>query len=181
MADFESRPSGLSLGAALASMPLEVPDTSAWPALARRITPEKHRPRWPLALAASLLALLLLPRDWPTPANEPTATATATGAAADQRVELAGLMSESSRLERLIAIAGDDGASSATAAAFSLELGDRLHALDSELEANRDPDRQLELWRQRLQLLRSVAALETTRHYLAAEGRNFDVALVSAY
>jgi hypothetical protein len=177
MGELEFREPGLSLGAALASMPLEVPDTSAWPALAKRFGPEKHRPRWPLALAASLLALLLLPRGLPTPANESTAA----GAAADQRVELAELMSESSSLERLIAVASDDGASSATAAAFSLELGDRLHALDSELEATRDPDRQLELWRQRLQLLRSVAAVETTRHYLAAEGRNFEVALVSAY
>jgi len=179
MGELEFRQPGLSLGAALASMPLEAPDASAWPALAERLSREKRWPRWPLALAASLLALLLLPREFPTPGNE--SNATATGAAADQRVELAELMSESSRLERLIAVASDDGASSATAAAFSLELGDRLHALDSELEANRDPDRQLELWRQRLQLLRSVAALETTRHYLAAEGRNFDVALVSAY
>jgi hypothetical protein len=125
------------------------------------------------------MALLLLPRDLTTPASTPTAATT--GAMADQRVELADLMSESSRLERLIAVASDDGASSATAAAFSLELGDRLHSLDSELETTRDPDRQLELWRQRLQLLRSVAAVETSRHYLAAEGRNFDVALVSAY
>ena len=179
MGDFEFRQPGVSLGAALANMPLEVPDTSAWPALAKRLAREKRWPRWPLAVAASLLALLLLPRDLPTPAIESTATTAAT--AAGQHVELAELMSESSRLERLIAVASDDGASSATAAAFSLELGDRLHALDSELEANRDPDRQLELWRQRLQLLRSVAAVETTRHYLAAEGRNFDVALVSAY
>lgn len=179
MADYALREPGVSLGEAFARLPLEVPARSAWPVLARRLEPDRHRLRWPLALAASLLALMLLPRGLPTSATDSNATAAA--AAAAQRVELAGMMSESSRLERLIDLASDDGASSATAAAFSLELGDRLHALDTEIEANRDPDRQLELWQQRLQLLRSVAALETSRHYLAAEGRNFDVALVSAY
>ncbi len=177
MADHEIRQPGLSLGQAFANLPIEAPARSAWPALARRLKPDRRNLRWPLALAASLLALMLLPRGLPVPASNPNPTA----AAAAQRVELDELMSESSRLERLIDVASDDGASSATAAAFSLELGDRLHALDSEIEANRDPDRQLELWRQRLQLLRSVAALEASRHYLAAEGRNFDVALVSTY
>jgi hypothetical protein len=32
-----------------------------------------------------------------------------------------------------------------------------------------------------VQLLRNVAALEASRHYLASEGRNLDVALVAAY
>jgi hypothetical protein len=32
-----------------------------------------------------------------------------------------------------------------------------------------------------VQLLRDVAAMETSRRYLASEGRNFDVALVAAY
>jgi hypothetical protein len=32
-----------------------------------------------------------------------------------------------------------------------------------------------------VQLLRGVAAVETSRHYLAAQGGNFDVALVAAY
>lgn len=177
MTDYELREPGLSLGQAFGNMPLEAPARSAWPALARRLEPDRRWLRWPLALAASLLALMMLPHGLPTPATGSNPTA----AAAAESVELAGLMSESSRLERLIDVASDDGASSATAAAFSLELGDRLHALDTEIEANRDPGRQLELWQQRLQLLRSVAALEASRHYLAAEGRNFDVALVSAY
>ena len=96
-------------------------------------------------------------------------------------VELAALMSESARLERVVAAASDDGASSATAAAWSLELEDRLQTLDGELEGNRDPTRQLALWQQRVQLLRDVAEVETSRHYLASQGRSFDVALVSAY
>ena len=99
----------------------------------------------------------------------------------DHGPELAALMSQSARLERLLALANDDGASTASTAAVSLEYEDRLHQLDAELEASRDPDAQLPLWRQRLQLLRQVAALEASRHYLASEGRSLDVALVAAY
>ena len=103
------------------------------------------------------------------------------GSVATQRVDLAALMSESARLERLWAAASDNGASSATAAALSVELEDSLHMLDIQLEANREPAQQLTLWQRRVQLLRSVAAVETSRRYLAAEGRSLDVALVSAY
>jgi hypothetical protein len=136
-------------------------------------------------VAAGLLALAVMPIGWldhaaqaPTvagggPTRAPTPSA--------QRLELAALMSESARLERLVATASDDGASSGTAAAMSLELEDELRALDAELEANRDPARQLPLWQQRVQVMRDVAAVEASRHYLAAQGGNFDVALVSAY
>ena len=171
--------SGIALGPALRRLPLESPQRSAWPLLAGRVQPRTRRPLWALAFAASVLALLLLPRGLPT--SSPEQTVVTADAATTQRVNLAALKSESARLERLVAVARDDGASSATAAAWSLELEDRLHALDSELEANRDSGRQLPLWRQRVQLLRSVAAVESSRRYLAAEGRDFDVALVSAY
>lgn len=169
----------IPLAVALQRMPLESPEKSAWPSLAARVAPRKQRARWPLAIAASLLALLLLPRDL-TIVNAPGTPAPAINAAADS-VELAALMSESSRLERLVAMANDDGATSATAAAFSLELEDRLQTLDSALEAGPDSAQQLALWQQRVQLLRGVAAMEASRHYLAAEGRSFDVALVAAY
>jgi hypothetical protein len=170
---------GIPLGAALAGLPLESPERSAWPMLAARLSPPTRRvPRWPFAIAAGLLALALLPRGLPPATQQPEST---TSVAVSQNVELAALMSESARLERLINAANDDGASSATATALSLELEARLHALDGELEANRDQGRQLALWQQRVQLLREVAAVETSRHYLAAEGRNLDVALVAAY
>jgi hypothetical protein len=169
----------ISLAAALRRMPLESPAQSAWPLLAARVAPDRRRPRWPMAIAAGLLALLLLPRDLPTTKAPATLTPAANAAAGS--VEMAALMSESSRLERLVAVANDDGATSAAAAAFSLELEDRLQTLDSALEANPDPAQQLALWKQRVQLLRGVAAMEASRHYLAAEGRSFDVALVAAY
>ena len=183
MAEPQPRQPLMSLGAALRQMPLESPRRSAWPPLATRLTPPAPRWRWPLALAASLLALALLPSGRPTSEADRarTVAGTVAGSVATQRVDLAALMSESARLERLWAAASDNGASSATAAALSVELEDSLHMLDIQLEANREPAQQLTLWQRRVQLLRSVAAVETSRRYLAAEGRSLDVALVSAY
>jgi hypothetical protein len=174
----------IPLGQALAAMPLESPERSAWPLLATRLRPRKRFPRWTAAIAAGLLALALLPSGWlADPGHAPATIDSSTPAtnASAQRLELAALMSESARLERLVATASDEGASSGTAVAMSLELEDELRAIDADLEANRDPARQLSLWQQRVRLMRDVAAVETSRHYLAAQGRNFDVALVSAY
>ncbi len=178
----------IALGLALAQLPLEAPDRDAWPLLSRRLAARGRAPRWPMAIAASLLAgLLAIPFDVggpgsQSPGSSASATATTTpGAdAAARKTQLAALMSESQRLERLVA-AVDHGTSSATAAAMSLEYDDGLHAIDTALETNRDPARQLDLWQQRVQLLREAAAVETSRRYLASEGRVFDVALVTAY
>lgn len=174
---------GIPITQAFAALPLESPDASAWPALARRLAPPRRAPsRWPLALAAAAvigLAIFALPREASTP--DVAATAANGGANAAGPGELAALMSESARLERLVAVASDDGASSASAAALSLALEDSLKDVDGELAANTDPARQLSLWQQRVDLLRDVARVETSRHYLAAQGRNFDVALVAAY
>lgn len=183
MADPHPPELSVTLAAALARMPLETPAHSAWPALARRLAPGRRRAHWPLAIAAGLLGLLLLPRGVSPPTSTVAKQAVGSGgpSVGSRPVELAALMSESARLERLVAAASDDGASSASAAALSVELEDRLRALDSQLEASRDPAAQLSLWQRRVQLLRNVAAVETSRHYLAAEGRNLDVALVAAY
>lgn len=178
MADRAAGSSGISLATALSSLPLESPEHTVWPLLRAQLGHSTRRPRWPYALAAGLLALALLPRDLHVPANAPMATAST---ASEQDPELLALTTESARLERLLAALSDDGASSASATALSLEFEDRLHSLDVQLQSIRDPGGQLRLWRQRVQLLRHVAALETSRRYLAAEGRSFDVAAVSAY
>lgn len=171
----------IPLGLALAQLPTEASLRDAWPALAARLQARRRMPRWPLALAASLLlGLLMLPRLASGP-QAPVAAGTGGTAVVAQDSELAALMAESARLERLVFAADDGGASSASAAALSVAYEDQLHALDAELAGNRDPVRQLPLWQQRVELLRGVAAVETSRHYLAAQGRNFDVALVAAY
>jgi hypothetical protein len=184
MAEFDPQHAPVPLGLALAQLPLEAPSRDAWPELAARLAARRNRfARWPLALAASLLlGLLMLPR-LPSAPDAPVASgaqANPSAQAAADAAQLDALMSESEKLERLL-LAADDGASSASAAALSLAYEDQLHELDAELAANRDPSRQLPLWQQRVELLRGVAAIETSRHYLASQGRNFDVALVAAY
>ena len=128
---------------------------------------------------AAALALPNLPSAPSTPAADSAAALAAVAQAQD--AQLAELMSESERLERLLYAAEDAGASSASAAAIGAAYEDQLLALDAELAANRDPARTLPLWQQRVELLRGVAAVETSRHYLASQGGNFDVALVAAY
>jgi hypothetical protein len=173
----------IALGLALAQLPEEAPERDVWPLLAERLQPNRKRaPRWPLALAASLLlGLLMIPQLGTSPSTPPTTVATqAARAATEQKAQLALLMSESERLERLV-FAADEGASSASAAAISAAYEDQLHALDAQLAANTDPKQSVPLWQQRVALLRGVAAVEASRHYLAAQGGNFDVALVAAY
>ena len=169
------------LALALAQLPLEAPARDAWPHLAARLQAKRRAPRWPLALAASLLlGLLLLPRPSDAPGNAGLSTQ-AGGAVGTQDARVAALMSESASLERLVAAADDGGSGSASATALSLAYEDQLHSLDAALAANTDPARTLPRWQQRVQLLRGVAAVETSRRYLAAQGGNFDVALVAAY
>jgi hypothetical protein len=170
------------LGLALAQLPLEAPDRDVFPLMAARLRAKRRVPRWPMALAASLLLGMLMLPNLPFAPSTPAAnsTAAATAAADAQDAQVAALMSESERLERLV-YAADEGASSASAAALAAAYEDELHSLDTELAANRDPARNLALWQQRVELLRGVAAVETSRQYLASQGGNFDVALVAAY
>ena len=176
----------IPLGVALAALPMPAPERSAWPLLAARLQqsrPRSARRRWPIAVAAGLLALALLPRGWlgmDTPADLAATAGTADDASA-QRLQVAGLMAESAQLERLVAAARDDGATSGTAAAVSLSLEDRLRTVDADLSAATSTAQQLPLWQQRVDLMRDMAAIEASRHYLASQGGNLDVALVAAY
>lgn len=177
-------PAFIPLDVALSRLPLESPERSAWPALAGRLqhlaarnAPARRRPSWPFAaaLAASLLALALIPRGAGDPQTAPQGTALAPTA------NLAPLMAESARLEALIA-ASDSRTSSATAAVFALELEDRLQQLDASLaDGSLDAARRQALWQERVGLLRDYAGFESTRRWYAAEGRNLDVSLVAAY
>jgi hypothetical protein len=189
MADLTARGDGIAIADAFNSLPLEMPERSAWPALAARIAGQRLRARrigrWPYAAAAAaLLALALLPRGGMLtgePAT-PTQAATSASAAPAGGARLAALMSESAQLERLVAAASDDGAGSGSTTALGLQMEDSLEHLDASLNSGALTDQQqTALWQQRVNLLRQIASLETSRRYYAAEGRNLDVALVSAY
>lgn len=174
---------------ALQALPLELPERSAWPLLSARIAQQRARQqrsrRWLTAVAtAALLALALLPRGGHLASDNASSAQTTTPATKAQQASasLAALMRESAQLERLLAAANDDGASSASTAALGLQMEDALQHLDSSLDSAGLTDQQrLELWHQRVNLLRQAASLESSRHYYAAEGRSLDVALVSAY
>jgi hypothetical protein len=189
MADLTARDDGITLADALRSLPLEMPDRNAWPMLAARLDERRRHARrvsrWPYAAAAAaLLALALLPRGGTLTSDSATAphASASTTTATPAMNRLAALMSESAQLERLVAAANDDGASSGSTAALGLQMEDSLQHLDASLNSGALTDKQqLALWQQRVNLLREIASLETSRHYYAAEGRSLDVALVSAY
>ncbi len=174
MADAATPARMIPLVEALARLPLEAAERSAWPVMTARFAERRRRPRWPLAMAiAAALVLALFPHSVPVAPGKAAVTTTDSG--------LSAMMDESARLERLLGAVRDDGASSASAASMSIALEDRLSSLDAELQSERAPARQRDLWQQRIVLLREAASLEASRHYLAANGQGFDVALVSAY
>lgn len=177
MADAIAQPVS-PLGDALRALPLDSPDVSAWPRVAERLAanarPRVRRGAW-LALAASIVVGLLVASfgQW---RSAPSADATA------QANALPSLMAESAQLESLLAAASDDVSGNASALVLSLQLEDRLRSLDAGLARPGlgDADR-LELWRQRVDVLRVATGLESSRRYYAAQGRALEPTLVATY
>jgi hypothetical protein len=167
------------LGAALRALPLEAPDASAWPRIAAHIADRQRRPRtrraaW-LALAASIIAGLLV-------AGSGTWRSVPSEGATAQAEALPALMAESAQLERLLAAADDDSAGNASALVLSLQLEDRLRGVDAQLARPGLADaRRLDLWRERVELLRVAAGLESSRRYYAAQGQAIAPTLVATY
>lgn len=149
-----------------------------------------RRQQWPmpLAIAATLVLAVALPWRIYDPADRsPTDRADAASvasprsapsatAAADASLEQ--LYAESAQLESLLQVARDDRVSSATAAALSGELDARIAAIDAALmQPGLSPERQLWLWRSRVEALRSLTGFESNRRWLAANGKRYDGAL----
>jgi hypothetical protein len=202
MPDFTYRPteSGDATPAgwrdAFAALPLEAAPADGWDALSRRLdATQRRRRRWLRALplaAAAVLLLALAPAWLQRPVAERPA-GTATQPVADARpgdrtppvgvdadaASLDKLYAESARLEALLQGARDSRVASGAAAALSAELDARLGAIDLALmQPGLDQARQLQLWGQRVQLLRAFAGFEGTRRWLAANGERYDGALV---
>lgn len=174
-------PQPLDLRSALQALPLEQPIRSAWPVLAARLPPAAH-PRWPWALAASvLLAVALVSTLGESPQRVvASATATATPTPIDP---LPQLRSESAQLEALLAAAANGATTSAPVVVLSAELEDRLQGIDDRLDSAALTDAQrLPLWQQRVDVLRELAGLQSTQQWLAARGeQGYDGALVVAF
>lgn len=94
--------------------------------------------------------------------------------------ELERLYAESAQLEALLAMVRDDRVASGTAMALASEYDAQLAAIDAALmQPGIAPDERTSLWRDRVAALRQVAAFESTRRMLAAQGERYDTMLVS--
>ncbi len=169
---------------AFAALPLEQPPGDGWSRLATRLHP-RQRPQWTrrLAIAAALVIAVALPwrlhtsQDLPLP-DRATAPAAVTATPKSESVSLDRLYAESAQLESLLQVARDDRVSSATAAAMSSELDARISAIDAALmQPGLSPERQLWLWRGRVEALRSLTSFESNRRWLAANGERYDGAI----
>ncbi len=173
----------LTLAQAVAGLPLESPDRSAWPALAAHMASRRpaRRPRWPFALAAAaVLALAALVPQWM--AQRAPAEHAPFVAAVESADPLDALMAESAQLEHFISAASNDAMESASSTLLGLAFEERLQRVDASLSdpALDDAARQL-LWQQRVSLLREYAGVQGTRQWLAAQGATLDGALVTTY
>lgn len=187
MADDTRRPEpGIPLATAIARMPIEAPERSAWPALAERIDALRDRPRsprWPFLLAAAAAAVLALVLVLPRGTGEsPAATPNRRVEAPAQAPTLDALMGESARLEALLANVSRDETNSASALLLGLELEDRIARLDEALATpGLDQAERTELWRQRVAALRDYAGLQGTAQWVAVQGGRLDGALVATF
>lgn len=167
--------------AALAALPMDAPPADGWSRVMARLDTRRRRNlRLWLATAAALVLAVALPwqlqRD---PASAPTTVATTTPAPDTAMDRLHALQAESARLEALLQLARDQRVSSATAAALAGELDARVAGIDAALMLPSLPvERQLALWQDRVDALRSVAGFEGTRRWLVANGSRYDGALV---
>ncbi|KFL36557.1 hypothetical protein [Arenimonas donghaensis] len=179
---------GLRLSEAIARLPLEAPERSAWPQLAERFDAVRTRPRgprWPFALAAAAAAVLALalvlpmPRDRnPAPAQETPAVVAVPAEAGD----LDELMAESAQLEALLATVSRHEVGSANTLLLGLELEDRIARLDDALASPElSESERTALWRERVTTLRDYASLQGTAQWVAVQGGQLDGPLVATF
>lgn len=178
----------LDVGTALARLPLESPERSAWPLLAERLAARAARPpppRWPFALAAAAvfaLALVLPLLQQPTESVLPRQPAASGLVQVAPEERLRALMAESARLEHALAAMRDDSAGSAAGLMLDLDFEDRLLALDGALaRPDLEAEQRLLLWQQRVNLLRDYTGLQGTRQWLAADGNQLEGDVVAVF
>ncbi|WP_374601063.1 hypothetical protein [Arenimonas sp.] len=186
--DLRSPPDGLLLSEAIARMPLEAPDRSAWPLLAERFDAPRKRPRgprWPFALAAAAAAVLALAVVLPLPRDQaasPAADSPAMAGTTPGATSLDALMAESAQLEALLATVSRDEPGSANTLLLGMALEERIARVD---EALASPDlsqgERAALWQERVATLRDYASLQGTAQWVAVQGGQHDGALVATF
>lgn len=172
MADISSQHSGISISQALRDLPQEAPMQSAWPTLEQHIPVKKSRRYFPMALAASMALLAIIPMSL----HSPKINDDLSGAA------LQSAMHQSSQLENILIATRNSASSNASAEVISLALEDRIHAIDSELGVDSlTSAQQLTLWKQRISILQEATGLYSSQRYQQAEGRSYEIALVESF
>src|SRR5688572_25113834 len=181
MPDATTRNTPQSWNEAFAALPLERPDADSWSRITVRLD-ARRRQRWPvwLATAAALLLAVALPwRLGQQDAAVAPATTPARPVVAAPAETLEQLQAESAQLEALLAMVRDERVSSGSAAVVAGDMDRQLAGIDAVLMQPELPRaRQLALWRERVNALRSVVGFEGTRRWLASQGERYDGALV---
>lgn len=159
-----NEPSAGALAAALRALPDAAPQPDLWPQLAQSLQARRRRrPRWqPFALAAGIGALALLAAGhWlpGTPSGTPTRVeATPPATRSD---ELDRLHARSRSLEDWIAAIPDRAPQSGRDLMAAVEIEDLIGLVDMQLDASRDGDDTVPLWRQRVALLEDLAVVRS--------------------
>jgi hypothetical protein len=165
---------------AFAALPSERPDGDPWMELAPRLS-SRTSTRWPawLAVAAAVTLAVVVPltlRETPTDAPAPQVAPATPPGTIDP---LEQLYAQSAQLEALLAIARDERVASGAAAEVAADLDAELARIDAQLrQPGLSRERQLALWRERVDTLGSIVGFEGTRRWLAAHGQRYDGALV---
>lgn len=172
MADISSQHSGIGIAQALCGLPQEAPMQSAWPVLVQHIPAKKSHRYFPLALAASMALLAIIPMSLHLPQVSKE----------QNDVPLQSVMQQSSQLENILIATRNSTSSNASAEIISLALEDRIHAIDSELgTGSLTATQQLSLWQQRVSILQEATGLYSSQRYQQAEGRPYEIALVESF
>lgn len=163
-------PSAGALAAALRALPDAAPQPDLWPQLAQSLQARRRRrPRWqPFALAAGIGALALLAAGhWlpgtrsSTPSGTPTTTRVEATPPATRSDELDRLHARSRSLEDWIAAIPDRAPQSGRDLMAAVEIEDLIGLVDMQLDASRDGDDTVPLWRQRVALLEDLAVVRS--------------------
>ena len=78
-----------------------------------------------------------------------------------------------------LALARDENVATGAAIEVGADLDNELARIDAQLrQPGLDSERQLALWRARVDTLRSAVSFESTRRWLVAQGERYDGSLV---